>query len=131
MAINYGDFCIVTRSSFSNYPTIIQFRTYHAGENCSCEPDHCSILKFNPMYNRVDDLKEIYLTDPLFIEIMETHVIREDIKKEFGEWLRAKLVAECGEEILKSTAKDFLKPEHSSIRVIESDEQLGFIHIND
>jgi hypothetical protein len=90
-----------------------------------------NVLNSYPLYREIFNLKEICLTDPLFIEIMETHIFRKDIKKEFGAWLKTKLVVECGEEILKSKITD--KPKHSDafIQVIESDEQLGFIHIND
>jgi hypothetical protein len=127
MAINPGDFCIALNSSFSSYPTIIKFRSKEYGENCSAKVSHMVILNTHRIYRGLGKIKEINLIDPDFIHILEAQVIREDIQKEFWEFITKKLIAECGELKGKAPAKvssDLL------IKVIESNESLGFIHIN-
>ena len=108
-----------------------------------------SVLRYNfDNMKRFTKRKVVDLRDPEFINIINNHYIREECKQELGEWLRAKLVELCGEEILKTkvTASDFKKPEYGDsfneqywpngtikneyLSVLESDESLGFININ-
>jgi hypothetical protein len=76
------------------------------------------------------ELKEIHLTDPLFLDIMSTHVIREDMKEKFGAWLRSKLAAEYGEELLTYIKPSSPSTNKQEIPVVDTVESLGFIHIN-
>lgn len=127
MAINPGDFCVALNSSFSGYPTIIKLKEKY-GENCSCKKQHMEILNNNKQYIYIGPIKEINLTDPTFINILETQEIREDMQKEFWEFIKKKLIAECGELKDKSSAQG---PSNLFIQVIESNESLGFIHIHE
>lgn len=136
MALNHGDFVLTIMDGLSHYWHITMIDRDRL-QNISLQKEHIHLIETQPrnyVYDQPPDkIKEINLTDPLLIEIMETHCFNPKYKKEFSEWLRKKLVAECGEEILKSkiTAKDFLNPDaFIQLKVIESDEQLGFIHIH-
>ena len=126
MVINPGDFCIALSSSFSSYPTFIKFQEQKYGETCSSKEHHMEILNKHKKYNWLNAYKEIHLTDNDFISILETQVIREDMQKEFWEFIKNKLIAECGELEAKTLAK---APSDLLIQVIESNESLGFIHI--
>jgi len=127
MAINPGDFCIALSPSFSSYPIIIKFQEKNYGENCSSRKEYMKVLNKVKQYSYLGPIKEIHLTDNDFVSILESQVIREDIQEEFWEFIKKKLIAECGELEVKTPAKassDLL------IKVIESNDSLGFIHIN-